>query len=93
VPAHSHKFIATLQAAQAGPSPVLTRIDTNAGHGAGKPTAKIIQEQADVLGTLLKERLNVAKLETLRISPVLGVHTGPGIVGVAIVPVELMNLA
>jgi len=51
------------------------------------------QDQADALGTLLKERLNVAKLETLRISPVLGVHTGPGIVGVAIVPVELMNLA
>jgi DegV family protein with EDD domain len=51
------------------------------------------QEQADALGTLLKERLNVSKLETLRISPVLGVHTGPGIVGVAIVPVELMNIA
>jgi fatty acid-binding protein DegV len=51
------------------------------------------QEQADVLGSLLKERLNVSKLETLRISPVLGVHTGPGIVGVAIVPLELMNIA
>jgi DegV family protein with EDD domain len=51
------------------------------------------QDQADALGALLKERLNVAKLETLRISPVLGVHTGPGIVGVAIVPLELMNIA
>ena len=48
VPAHSHKFIATLQAAQkAGGPPVLTRIETKAGHGAGKPTAKIIEERAD----------------------------------------------
>ena len=50
------------------------------------------QEQADALGVLLKERLHVAKIETLRISPVLGVHTGPGIVGAAIVPVELMEI-
>jgi len=47
VPAHSHKFIATLQAAQKGSRPVLTRIETRAGHGAGKPTAKIIEEKAD----------------------------------------------
>ena len=48
VPAHSHKFIATLQAAQKpGGPPVLTRIETKAGHGAGKPTAKIIEERAD----------------------------------------------
>lgn len=47
VPAHSHKFIATLQAAQKGIAPVLTRIETKAGHGAGKPTAKIIEERAD----------------------------------------------
>ncbi|MCB9170718.1 MAG: S9 family peptidase [Flavobacteriales bacterium] len=47
VPAHSFKFISTLQAAQAGPAPVLIRIETQAGHGAGKPTAKIIEEQAD----------------------------------------------
>ncbi len=47
VPAHSFKFAATLQASQAGPAPVLIRIETNAGHGAGKPIAKIIEEQAD----------------------------------------------
>jgi prolyl oligopeptidase len=54
VPAHSHKFIATLQAAQAGPAPVLTRIETKAGHGAGKPTDKIIAELADEWAFLLK---------------------------------------
>jgi prolyl oligopeptidase len=54
VPAHSHKFLATLQAVQAGPAPVLTRIETNAGHGAGKPTAKVIAERADVLAFLAK---------------------------------------
>ncbi|HRI78624.1 MAG TPA: prolyl oligopeptidase family serine peptidase [Cyclobacteriaceae bacterium] len=48
VPAHSFKFAATLQASQAGTNPVLIRIETKAGHGAGKPTAKIIQEQADL---------------------------------------------
>ena len=47
-PAHSHKFTATLQQAQAGPAPILTRIDVKAGHGAGKPTAKLIEEKADV---------------------------------------------
>ncbi|GLH66511.1 prolyl endopeptidase [Geothrix edaphica] len=54
VPAHSHKFTATLQAAQAGPAPILTRIETSAGHGAGKPTAKVIAERADVLAFLVK---------------------------------------
>jgi prolyl oligopeptidase len=54
VPAHSHKFTATLQAAQAGPAPILTRIETSAGHGAGKPTAKQIAERADVLAFLVK---------------------------------------
>jgi prolyl oligopeptidase len=47
VPAHSFKFAAALQAAHVGPNPVLIRIETNAGHGAGKPTDKVIQEQAD----------------------------------------------
>jgi len=47
VPAHSFKFAARLQKAHKGESPVLIRIETNAGHGAGKPTAKIIDEQAD----------------------------------------------
>jgi len=47
-PAHSHKFTATLQKAQAGPAPILTRVDVKAGHGAGKPTSKVIDEKADV---------------------------------------------
>ncbi|MCR4373731.1 MAG: prolyl oligopeptidase family serine peptidase [Acidobacteria bacterium] len=47
-PAHSHKFTATLQDAQAGAAPILSRIDVKAGHGAGKPTAKVIDEKADV---------------------------------------------
>ena len=54
VPAHSHKFTATLQAVQASPAPILTRIETSAGHGAGKPTAKAIEERADVLAFLAK---------------------------------------
>jgi prolyl oligopeptidase len=49
VPAHSFKFMAALQAAQGGPAPVLIRIETRAGHGAGKPTTKKIEEAADVL--------------------------------------------
>lgn len=52
VPAHSHKFTATLQAAQAGDAPILTRIETRAGHGAGKPTTKVIEERADVYAFL-----------------------------------------
>jgi prolyl oligopeptidase len=48
VPAHSFKFIAELQAKQAGPLPVLIRIEEKAGHGAGKPTAKYIEEYADI---------------------------------------------
>jgi prolyl oligopeptidase len=54
VPAHSFKFAATLQAAQAGAAPVLIRIETKAGHGAGKPTAKIIAEAADKWAFLVK---------------------------------------
>jgi len=53
-PAHSFKFAATLQAAQAGPAPVLIRIETKAGHGAGKPTTKIIDERADIYAFLVK---------------------------------------
>ena len=48
VPAHSYKFIARLQEAHKGKLPVLIRIDTMAGHGAGKPTSKIIEEAADI---------------------------------------------
>lgn len=47
VPAHSYKFIAELQKKQSGARPVLIRIDKSAGHGAGKPTSKIIQEATD----------------------------------------------
>jgi DegV family protein with EDD domain len=49
------------------------------------------QEGAETLSDMLVERLNVAKLEVTRISPVLGVHTGPGIVGCAVVPIHLME--
>lgn len=55
VPAHSFKFAAALQAAQAGDSPALIRIETRAGHGAGKPTTKQIAEAADVLAFLVQE--------------------------------------
>ena len=48
VPAHSFKFAATLQEKNTGTNPMLIRIDSKAGHGAGKPTAKIIEEQADI---------------------------------------------
>jgi len=47
VPGHSFKYAATLQSAQGGPEPVLIRIETKAGHGAGKPTAKVIEDQTD----------------------------------------------
>ncbi len=48
-------------------------------------------DKADALAEELKNKLNIAKLEVMRISPVLGVHTGPGIVGAAVVPMELME--
>ena len=53
VPAHSFKFAAALQAAHQGDNPVLIRIETKAGHGAGKPTTKIIEEAADKWGFLV----------------------------------------
>jgi prolyl oligopeptidase len=55
VPGHSFKFAAALQYAQAGTKPVLIRIETRAGHGAGKPTAKRIEEAADVMAFMVKE--------------------------------------
>ncbi len=48
-------------------------------------------EKADVLANEFKQKLNIAKMELVRISPVLGVHTGPGIVGAAVVPMDLMS--
>jgi len=59
VPAHSFKYAATLQAAETGPAPKLIRIETNAGHGAGKPTSKIIEERSDILAFIA----NTMKLE------------------------------
>ncbi|MBY0242910.1 MAG: prolyl oligopeptidase family serine peptidase [Burkholderiaceae bacterium] len=54
VPAHSFKFAAAAQAAQGGANPILIRIDTKAGHGAGKPTSKQIEEVTDRWGFLSK---------------------------------------
>lgn len=48
VPAHSFKYISTLQEKYQGRKPVLIRIETRAGHGGGKPTSKIIEEQSDI---------------------------------------------
>jgi prolyl oligopeptidase len=59
VPAHSFKYAAALQAVDTGPAPKLIRIETNAGHGAGKPTSKIIEERSDVLAFIA----NTMKLE------------------------------
>jgi prolyl oligopeptidase len=53
-PAHSFKYTAALQAAQTGDAPVLIRIETKAGHGAGKPTSKQIEEQVDIYGFLIR---------------------------------------
>ena len=53
VPAHSFKFAAELQEKQAGDAPVLIRIETNAGHGAGTPVSKTIEQYADIFGFTL----------------------------------------
>ncbi len=63
VPAHSFKFAAALQVAQAGPAPTLIRIDVKAGHGDGKPTTKMIEEVADKWAFLVK---------SLEVKPTLG---------------------
>jgi prolyl oligopeptidase len=52
VPGHSFKFAAALQAAQAGDAPILIRVETSTGHGAGKPTTKLVAESTDVLAFL-----------------------------------------
>ena len=54
VPAHSFKFAATLQQCNAGPNPTLIRIDSKAGHGGGKPLAKVLEEQADMYAFIMK---------------------------------------
>lgn len=53
-PGHSFKFAATLQAAQGGDAPILIRIETRAGHGAGKPTSKLIEDVTDQWAFLVK---------------------------------------
>ncbi len=53
-PAHSFKFAAAMQAAHAGVAPVLIRIDTKAGHGGGKPSAKLIEEYTDELAFIVE---------------------------------------
>jgi prolyl oligopeptidase len=53
-PAHAKKFVATLQAQAAGENVILLRVETKAGHGGGKPTAKIIEEQADIYAFLFE---------------------------------------
>ena len=61
VPGHSFKFAATMQADQAGPAPVLIRIETKAGHGAGKPISKLVDETADTWGFVAHNlNMNVA---------------------------------
>src|SRR4051812_4042196 len=55
VPGHTFKFVAAMQAAQSCPNPVVVRIETKAGHGAGKPTTKQIDETADRFAFLVKE--------------------------------------
>ena len=54
VPGHSFKFAARLQQSQQGQNPTLIRIETKAGHGAGKPTSKIIEQVADQWAFLVK---------------------------------------
>lgn len=54
VPMHAKKLAATLQAADAGENPILLRVETRAGHGLGKPTSKVIDEQADILAFLAR---------------------------------------
>lgn len=53
VPAHTFKFMSELQSKQSGSNPVLVRIETQAGHGAGKPTSKMIEETADMYGFIM----------------------------------------
>jgi prolyl oligopeptidase len=54
VPGHSFKFAAALQAVQSGDAPTLIRIQVRAGHGMGKPTSIIIEEQADIWTFLVR---------------------------------------
>lgn len=53
VPAHTFKFISELQRNQKGSNPILVRVETQAGHGAGKPTSKAIEENTDVYSFIM----------------------------------------
>jgi prolyl oligopeptidase len=53
VPAHSFKFAAELQEKDSGLNPILIRVETNAGHGAGTPVTKTIDQYADIFGFTL----------------------------------------
>jgi len=55
VPGHTFKYVATLQSAQKCPNPILVRIETKSGHGAGRPTTKLIDEAADRFAFLVRE--------------------------------------
>jgi len=68
VPGHSFKFAAALQEKHTGDNPVLIRIETKAGHGAGKPTSKIIEEAADIMAFLVKS-LNISGRTGLKVDP------------------------
>ena len=59
---------------------------------AGGHPGAAAEGQAQAPAELLRQRLNLAQLEILRISPVLGVHSGPGIVGAAVTPMKLMDI-
>jgi prolyl oligopeptidase len=64
MPAHSYKFAAALQAAQAGPAPVLLRIRLSTGHGAGPTTSQLVAEKADAYAFLMENlgmEMNTAK--------------------------------
>jgi prolyl oligopeptidase len=72
VPLHSFKFAAALQAAQEGPAPILARIETRAGHGAGKPVSMQIDEVTDELAFMVR---------ALAIEPPPAQDSGPAATG------------
>ena len=66
VPAHSFKYAATLQQANTGDAPKLIRIESNAGHGAGKPTSKVIDEQTDIYSFIFQNLGVTPQFPTLK---------------------------
>ncbi|HEY5902239.1 MAG TPA: DegV family protein [Anaerolineales bacterium] len=93
---HSDGKYSTVTSARTMPRAIGSIADHLQGMFGNKPVWVTVLhgrfgEKADELAATLRSRLNVAREEVLRISPVLGVHTGPGIVGAAVVPMELME--